>query len=150
MADFEIRASRDLLALAQRLKEADRPLRNELLRRVRTAGQAAIPDVRKSALETLPRRGGLAERVAGQVYRVQASYAGAGTRVRIAGQGMKELDDIDAGRLRHPVWGNRTVWRQQSVKPGFFSETIRRRTPKIRTEIERGMAEVAHMIEKGI
>lgn len=150
MADFEIRASRDLLALAQRLKEADRPLRNQLLRSVRQAAQEAIPDIREAARSQLPKSGGLADRVADQAYRVLASYAGSGARVRIGGLGMKELKDIDAGRLRHPVWGNRTVWRQQSVKPGFFSETIRRRTPEIRAEIERGMAEVAHMIEKGI
>jgi hypothetical protein len=151
VADFEIRASRNLQALAKRLKDTDRSLRNQLLRHVRVAAQAAIPDVQQAARDTLPRGGGLADRVASQAYRVQASYAGrSGARVRIAGVGMKELRDIDAGRVRHPVYGNRSVWRAQSVAPGFFSRTIANRAPEIRAEIGRAVEDAAHTITEGL
>lgn len=148
--DFGIRGSKSLQLLAKRLKETDRPMRNQLLRRVRGAAQAVIPEVQQAARDTLPRGGGLADRVAEQPYKVQASYAGRGARVRLAGQGMKELADIDAGRVRHPVYGNRSVWRQQSVQPGFFSSTIAARAPQIRAEIARAADDVAHSIETGL
>lgn len=148
--DFQVRASRNLQVLAQRLKETDRPMRNQLLRHVRVAAQAAIPDIREAAREQLPQGGGLADRVADQAYRVQASYAGAGARVRIAGLGMKELRDIDSGRLRRPVFGNRQIWKQQSVQPGFFTKTIANRAPKIRAEIVRAADDVARSITEGL
>jgi hypothetical protein len=150
VADFEIRASRELQTLANRLKTADKPLRRQLLKQVREAAKEAIPDVQQAAHAMLPRRGGLADRVAAQAYRVQASYAGRGARVRLAGLGMKELRDIDSGRLRHPVFGNREIWKQQAVQPGFFSETIAHRAPEIRANIERAIQDTAKTIEEGL
>lgn len=148
--DFGIRGSKSLQLLAKRLKETDRPMRNQLLRRVRQAAQEAIPDVQQAARDKLPHAGGLADRVAGQTWRVRASYAGRGAQVRIVGLGMKELTDIDSGRLRHPVFGNRKVWKQQSVEPGFFSETLQNRAPAIRAEVIRAANDVANMTTEGL
>jgi hypothetical protein len=148
-ANFEIRGSRQLKALGLRLKDAsvDGKLRRDMLAGIRAAASEAIPDVRESARSTLPRRGGLAERVAEQPYVVRTSLVGkSGGRVSIQGKGMKELRDIDAGRVRHPVYGNRGVWVQQKVTPGFFSTPIKKKAPKVRARISFVMAETARRI----
>lgn len=144
MPDFEVRGSADLARLGRGLKDAGQGgLRKELQKRIRGAVKPAIPDVRQSAYRTLPKRGGLAERVGKQAYGIRTLLGGAGASVRLAGRGMKELRDIDRGRLRHPVWGNRDVWVGQQVTPGFFSNAVERRAPGIRKEIEQAMTDVA-------
>jgi hypothetical protein len=150
MADFEVRGAHELQALAERLKEAgEGELRKELLREIRGSAKKAIPDVRQSAYRTLPKRGGLAERVGKQAYAVQTRLSGSSASVRIVGKGMKELRDIDAGRLRHPVFGDREKWKAQSVTPGFFSGAIERRAPSIRRDIEKAMGNIAHKVTGG-
>lgn len=125
-----------LTAVGHQLMEAGQlKIKRELLAAIRTEAQAAIPDIRDSARETLPAGGGLAVRVAEQVYGVRSSLAGSVASVRLAGRGMKELYDINAGKLRHPVYGNREVWRSQSVPEGFFSKPVEERAPEIRAAI---------------
>lgn len=142
--DFQVRGAQDLAKLAARLKETGQgELRKELLRGVRGSAKKAIPDIKQSAYRTLPRGGGLADNVARQVYSVLSRYALSGAKVSLLGRGMKELKDIDSGRLRHPVFGNRDVWKQQQVEPGFFTDAISRRAPQIRRDIEKVMQEVA-------
>lgn len=149
MADFEVRGGQQLQALARRLEDAGRrDLRNELLRGIRTSGKKVIPVIRTSA-QRLPRSGGLADRVASQPYSVSTSLTGASARVRLQGKGMKELRDIDAGRLRHPVWGNRDVWRAQTVPAGFFTKAIASRAPRIRSDIQHVMGDVARKVTGG-
>jgi hypothetical protein len=143
MGDFEVRGSRDLHVLAQRLAEAGRgDLRKELLREIRGSAKKAIPAIRLSA-SRLPRRGGLAERVSQQAYVAQTRLAGSSASVRLVGKGMKELRDIDAGRLRHPVFGDRERWVAQSVTPGFFSQAVGASRASIRRDIEKAMGDTA-------
>lgn len=142
--------SRDLAQAAAALKAAgDGQLRRELLRRVREAAKAAIPDVRDAARNTLPRTGGLADRVADQAYAVRASYAGSGASVKVTGDGMKGLRSIDAGHVRHPVFG-REPWVSQSVDSGFFSETLQGHAPQIRQEIEHAIDDIRHRIDRSV
>jgi hypothetical protein len=150
MSDFEVRGAHELQALALRLKKAgDGELRKQLLREIRGSARKAIPDVRQSAYRTLPKRGGLAERVGKQAYAVQTRLSASSASVRLAGKGMKELRDIDSGRLRHPVYGNRKIWKAQSVPPGFFSGAIERRAPSIRRDIEKAMGDIARKVTGG-
>jgi hypothetical protein len=147
--DFEVRGSRDLALLGRRLKDVGRgDLRRELLRGIRTAGREALPDVRQSAYRTLPRRGGLAERVGKQAYSVQTRLSLGNASVRLVGRGMKELRDIDSGRLRHPVWGDRSRWVQQEVTPGFWSKPLQRRRPKMQAQIEQVMYGIARKVTR--
>ena len=152
MADgFEITGSQDLARAAKALKDAgDGELRKELARRVRDAAKSAIPDVRQAAREKLPRSGGLGERVADQAYAVRATYAAAGATVKITGRGMKGLQSIDEGHVRHPVFGNRDTWVQQEVEAGFFSETISGHAPTIRKGIENAVDDVCHRVDRSV
>ena len=133
-ADFEIRGSQDLATLAKRLKDAGRnDLRKELLKGVRESGADTVLEIRASALEHLPRRGGLAAKVAAEKASMRASYAASGARVSLR---RKRGRGLNAGRLRHPVHGNREVWVQQPVNQNWFDDPIRDAAPDISRKIE--------------
>jgi hypothetical protein len=145
MADFEVRGSADLKRVAREIKAAgDGRLRREMLRGIRDAVKPGIPAIRESAASTLPKRGGLADRVASQPFSVRTSLAAG--KVSVVGKGMKELKDIDAGRVRHPVYGDRSRWAQQAVTPGFFTKPLERRAPSIRAGVLRAVSDVARKI----
>ena len=148
---YAVRGSEELKRVADRLKATGATgLKRELLKGIRTSAQKAVPDIQESARSTLPHTGGLNEIVASQVYNVAIRAAGASPSVRLQGKGMKELRDIDAGRLRHPVWGNRSTWVAQTVPAGFFTNAIARRAPQIRIEIKHVLDEVAFKIASGL
>jgi hypothetical protein len=149
--DFKVEGTKQLTTLARRLKEAgDGQLRRELLAGIRKSGRKILPDIPQSAYRTLPRRGGLADRVARQKFALRTSLSGSSASVRIGATGMKELRDINRGRLRHPLFGNRDHWYQQQIEPGFFDEPIERRAPDVRREIQQVMNDVARKITKGL
>ena len=59
---------------------------------------------------------------------------------------------MNAGKWRHPVFGNRNVWVEQTFTPGWFSKPIQKHRPEIREAIEAEMAEwlelAAYLMEK--
>lgn len=147
----EVRGGRNLSRIARDLKAAGNgDLRKELLRGLRNGTKTAIPDVRAAALRDLPKRGGLAERVARQKFGARTSL-GKTPRVHIVGQGMKELQTIDAGSVRHPIPKSRKVWVAQraGITPGFFSGTLKKKAPEIRRALDDVMGDIARKIERG-
>lgn len=100
----------------------------QLRKDLRKVGPVVRRKVRKNALATLPKRGGLNRWVAAAPVKVTFSGAGTVIIVRLlAGRsslhGRSDLKRIDAGRVRHPAWGRRGRgdWSVTSVKPGFFT-----------------------------
>jgi hypothetical protein len=60
----------------------------------------------------------------------------------------RKLRNLDAGRLTHPVFGDREVWRTQDgtakgVTPGWFSGPAEAATPRVRAAIEQALEDVA-------
>jgi hypothetical protein len=60
----------------------------------------------------------------------------------------RKLRNLDEGRLTHPVYGNREVWRTQvgtaqGVEPGWFSGPAEAAAPRVRAAIERALEDVA-------
>lgn len=155
--EIEIAGADALEVLAKRLKQAGRgELRKELMRELRAQGKPAIEDVRKRALATLPRSGGLAARVAGSRYsvRTRASGKSAGVRIEATGRTVKALKPMNEGNLRHPVYPKPDIprrewtWVSQRVEPGFFSDPIEARAPEIRRGMLRVMNDIANKIER--
>lgn len=141
MADFEVRGSADLQRVARHLKEAaDGKLRRETLAAVRLAAEPGIPAVRASALSTLPKRGGLAAEVAGQKFAVRTALA-AGKVSIVGSKGMKELESIDSGTVRHKTFG-KPPWHAQKVTPGFFTKPLERLAPGIRLAVLKAIAHI--------
>lgn len=145
-------AADDLALLGRRLKTADKQLRKDLLKEIRTEGKPTVDDVKASARSSLPQRGGLAARVASQSYGVRTRMSGRSAGVRIQGTGrtVRGLRQLDAGTLRHPVFGDRSTWVSQSVEPGYFTKPIEEDLPRFRKAVEDAMEQTARAIVRGI
>lgn len=151
-------AAHDLELLGRRLKTADKQLRKDLLREIRTAGKPTIEDIRASALATLPNRGGLANRVGKDTKfgtRTRTAGRSAGVQIRStggasSGRTLKSLDE--EGTWRHPLFGNRKVWVGQSdgAAEGWFTEPIEDDLPRFRKAVLDAMEKTANEIVRGI
>jgi hypothetical protein len=151
MPDIKI-TSTDLSHLQRRLKAAGAgDLRKELLRGFRTELKPGVGLVRESARANLPRTGGLAERVAKSSFGVRTRLTGASVGVEIRGtgkRGARGLRSMNEGKLRHPVWGNRKVWKDQAIEAGWFSDPLEARRPQYLSSVQRIMRDVAKKIGK--
>jgi hypothetical protein len=145
----------ELEALAFRLRRAGD---TELLREVTKAMRDAVDPVQDQIREDLKPR--LPDRYAAALdadlrlgVNVRTNERDPG--VAITGQARskaRKLRNLDEGRLTHPVYGNREVWRTQelpSVQPGWFTGPAEAGGPRVRAAIERALADVADKAVKG-
>lgn len=146
--DFEIRGADDFLRLSKALKEAGRgDLRKELTAGLKAAAKPLIAKSRQEAKQRLPHRGGLADRVARAPQRVQVRTAmqTAGVRI-VVGKSKSGARAANEGLVRHPVFGNRSVWVTQKVKSGWFDEPMKAGAPEVRPELEAAIERIARKI----
>ncbi len=149
MSDFRVTGAEDLEAVAKRLKQAGSgELRKELLRGIRQTNKPTIADIRASARDRLPHGGGLADIVARSSIGTRTRLSGKNVGVEIKGTSgrLRNLRNLNAGRLRHPLFGNRKHYYEQPVEPGFFDDPIEKRADEIRRGIEEVMADVARKV----
>lgn len=150
-------ASHDLAVLADMFKQAGRgDLRRLLLGRIRNAGKPTIAAVQARARATLPARGGFAELVAQNVG-TRSSLSGNGAYVRVRRNKTKPTDrtlvNIDAtGTWRHPVFGNRDAWVEQTASSarGYFTRTIDGKAPAFRSAVMQAMDDLTVRLRKGV
>ena len=130
MAALDVDAS-DYKAFAQRLKAADRKVASGLRRRIRDASKPLAEAVAKDGPEGLPESGGLAD----WLRQAKPSLSMTQTRVAIKLTGLKgfrtqktsDLNAINRGRLRHPVYavdGRKAGWVNQPVQAGTYDAAI--------------------------
>jgi hypothetical protein len=107
--------------------------RKEIVNEMRREFRQGVPPLRKriraNALAMLPASGGLGAWVARAAVTIRFRDAGrdAGFKVKVsrkAGDGDKaDLDALDkSGRIRHPLYGNRSRWFGQTVASSFFTK----------------------------
>lgn len=145
--DVRITGADRLAAVAKQLRQtADKDLRKEMYRGLRRAARPLIADARENARRTLPKQGGLNERVARSRFKVSVRGSGRNPGVRISATGVDARVDTQ-GRDRHPVFGNRRVWVQQKVRPHWFEIPMRAGAPKVRRELDRVVVDIAKKLE---
>lgn len=145
MANFEVRGSEDFAKLSRALKEAGRgELRKELNKALRKAAKPLIAKTRDAARTQLPHRGGLANAVAKAPQRVQIRTGATTAGIRIVASG--PVRGANAGRIRHPVYGNRTVFVEQDVPGGWFDETLSHSADEVIPAIEAAMNDVIEKV----
>jgi hypothetical protein len=138
-----------LLALERKL---ERLAGGELKRTVMDAIAKEIeplPDaVRKSALDILPKRGGLNRVVAGQVVTEQKTPNS--VKVFMVGKKrMRELLRLDRGLVRHPVYADpaktrkQWKWVNQAVPQRFWSRPVKQREDAIKAAVRAAVDELA-------
>lgn len=145
---IELRGAEQLTALAARLKEAgDRGLQRELSKGIRKAVQPFKAAVAASAESMLPSSGGLAGvAAAASVPRVSRSAANGVRLIAKGKRGLKGLAQLNAGSVRHPVYGRRSAWVTQGVTPGFWDKAVEEVSPEVRKQIELAVAEIIKKI----
>jgi hypothetical protein len=126
-----VELANDIAAVARAVRDMgdDRTVVTEMAKSIKAdVGASARPALRAASLAYLPKRNGLAEFVAKSrvTVKVKRGAGSAGvsidmTRKKKTKGKLSDLPKIDAGKLRHPVYGNRTAWTLQKVKPGFVS-----------------------------
>lgn len=140
MADFlggvrSTKGANDFLALSKRLKAAgETGLRKELNKTMRDAAKPLIPKVRAAARASLPKGGGLNERIARKPYRVQVRTGARTAGVRIVGT--KVDPRINEGRVYHPVFGRKPgVVQRVPEAEGYFDDTLAEAGPQVRRDV---------------
>lgn len=151
MADLEITGGAEALErVARRLKDAGEVgLRRELLAAIRKAAKPIPAAAKASALDKLPRRGGLAARVAASRIGIRTRTTGRNVGIRVEAKGLYNLRRMDAGTVRHPDFGNRDRWFSQPVPEGWFSKPAEAAAGDVRGEIEDAMNTIADRIGGG-
>lgn len=134
--------------LAKRLKAVgDKDLRKELLRAFREGTKGTKPEVTRSLASRLPQRGGLAARMATSRISTKTKLSGQKVSVRIEARSPHDIRGMNAGRLRHKVFG-RDQWVDQQIEPGVFDNPIEQDIPQIRDALERVMRDLGNRIER--
>lgn len=151
MTDVRITGADQLADLSRALRtvgaDERKGLRRELYRGIMRATKPLKKAAQDSAHANLPQRGGLAARVGKSKFRTKTTGGGQNVGVRITSSGGSGLD---RGRLRHPVFGNRSVWVTQQVEPEWFTRPMRAGAPAVQREILQAMDDVAAKIARAV
>ena len=130
---IEVRRGRDLQRISRELRRMDSPeIKKRFRKELRAAAAPLVPRVR-SAIRSIPAKqgyapGGLRSSLS-QATRLEMKTTGrqAGVAIRVDGRKMpshmKSLPSMVEGkkRWRHPVFGNRDVWVNQTSHPYFYN-----------------------------
>jgi len=151
MNDFQTTGGEQLARLSKALRDAGRTeLRKELHAGLRNAAKPLIEKTRAEALRRLPKRGGLAKAVAKAPQRLQVS-TGRDPGIRIVvGKTRSGARAANAGFIRHPVFGNRQVWVDQKVTPGWFDDPLRASIGEVRPYLEQAMENTVEQIVREV
>jgi hypothetical protein len=139
----------DALVKAVRTHGDAKAIRKDLFRGL----NSVTKDVRSQMIDAipnaLPRRGGLAEQMHGMVSGRATAKSGkyAGVSLRFSSKGY-DIRTLTAGRLRHPVYGNRGVWVEQSagVNPEAFTGKFERQKPLIARAVTKVLDDIARKV----
>lgn len=144
--------ARDFKRMALDLRDAgEKDLRQQLFRGLQSATKPARQDVLDAIPEYMP--GDYAAVLQRDLKLSASSKGGKNPEVRIRGKGRRKqrlVGPLDRGRLRHPLFGNRDHWYQQSIEAGFWTDTLMARRDETRAELERRMGEIVRQLaERG-
>lgn len=148
---FDIKTTGNLIAKAAAVRNFDPVLKRELSRRIRAATEPLKAAIPASALEHLPKAGGLADLVAASKISTTVTLAGNRTGVKVTTQNPHSIKQMDQGKLRHPDWPRSTdrsqwKWSSQDIKPGWWSEPIEKSKPEIIAAVDLAVKSVLEEI----
>lgn len=132
MPSVGLDSSVELRRVAASLRKAEyRDLAQELRKSQRQALKPLQPEIKAEALASLPKRGGYNRIMARSVKVTVLTRLSGGPVVRahIYASGKREHRDVaavNAGRLRHPLFGNRRHWYETGVAPGLVWRAVGR------------------------
>lgn len=150
-ADLEVRGAEQLAVLAKALREvADKDLQRELYRGLNRVTKPVKEDIRKSAASKLPKRGGLADRVAKSKIATKRRTGVRTAGIRIVGTSGYDIKSMDRGVLRKPLFGNRQFWYHQPITPGWWTDPLEASADTVREELVEVLEDIAEQVVKKI
>jgi len=144
----KVTGANELAIVARRLKQAgEGQLRRELLAGLRAGAKPLIPLAKQAARNQLPKRGGLAARVASEPMSVRIRTGGRNPSVRIVTT-TTDTRGANRGVIRHPVFGHRDRFVSQPFprSAGWFDQTLSREGPAVADELRRTLQKVADQL----
>jgi hypothetical protein len=121
------------------LRGADRHFRREMYRGLNRAAKPLKHKINEAIPEYMPDRGGYAATLQRtHSPRTKIKTGGRDPSIRLVSRtrgGRRDTAALEEGRLAHPVFGNRSVWRTTDVRPGFFTTPILDEADAIRGEM---------------
>jgi hypothetical protein len=131
-------------AVAAALQAAASDLRKEVQAALLSSKPVLAAHARASALERLPKHGGLNRRVAADAFVIEerSSILQAGIRF---GTASSDARGSNQGRIRHPVFGNRAVFVEQGygASRGWFDAAMQAAEPEVTRLVTAAMESVA-------
>jgi len=155
MTSVTVTGTEDLAALTRALRDAGesgKGLRKELYAGLNRATKPIRADMIAAIPASLPSRGGLASEVHRST-KLATSTTGGGSNVgvRIRARGKHNIRLMNAGTVRHPVFG-RGAWVSQTagVTKGFLDKAFRKSEPKVRDAVLDAIRIVAAQIDRRV
>ncbi len=171
MASINVHGGDRFRVVARRLRTAAD--RKDLVRELRVAILDAVPGLKDAVREGAP--GYLPDTYAAELVpslRMTTSTTTSGDQVTVRisttaqgrGGNPRQVGDLEAGRVKHPVFGRSRAlkrhavhratsrlnpWVTQAVKPKFVTEPMEAGRPGVRREIEAAVDRVLDKITKG-
>jgi hypothetical protein len=168
VSSVQILGTGQLLELSRRLRAASgAPIQRNMARRIRRAAEPLHRDL-QDTVRTLPMRsqGRAAGKRGGPSPTTRPFRASIAAAIRISVRSSSNpgarvfLDkgllppDINVGaiarmnegRLRHPVFGNRSRWANQYTPSMWWDKTVRNHTPRMQAEVARVIDDVRRQI----
>lgn len=158
LVQVQVHGTAEMRAVARRLREVPEKIKRESADEVRkVVNEKLDPAVRQMAVVRLPKRGGYATtmyrglRFSTHV-RFQPHAAGVSTTVFApAVKSTRDINRIDAGILRHPVFGRRDQsWVSQRVRPGFVTQPFQQIQPDLVEGIDKALDRVRLHVEEPV
>jgi len=144
MADnFKVTGADQLAGLGKALKAVDKSIKNEFLKEIRASGKPAGEAIRNAYAADMPKRGGLAAVLGRSKIGIRNRLSGKNAGIRLELRNKHDLEALEAGVLRKPVFGNRKVWAQQSVPKGVGDRAFEKQEPAITRRMLTAMDAVA-------
>ena len=134
----------DYKAFTAKLKGAEKSVARNLRKRLREAGTPLADGLVQDGPEGLPSGGGLADwlrQSKGAISMTQTKL-----QIRLARGGKHDLNAINRGQLRHPLYGNRRVWVVQSVASGTYDKAFEKHAEQALPEVERVLDDIMREI----
>lgn len=112
--------------------------------RIRAATLPARQAVQAEERSVLPRRGGFNEWIASArpSHSTLIGPRSAGVVIRQRRKG-HDFYSLNRGRLRHPLYGNREHWYDQTIPAGWFERPLTAMAPEVRAACQIAMHDTA-------
>jgi hypothetical protein len=151
VSDFEIRGADDIDALVKRIRNhADaKALRREMFRALNASTRQMRGEIHEAIPAALPTSGGLSASVQGSTRFNTSAKGGKHAGVTLWARNRKhDIRTLTGKRLRHPVYGNRDRWVNQTagVEPAVILGVFDKQKPHVREQILKVMNDIAKKV----